>query len=416
VLLGAAWTAAAADAVPIAVQTEAAIPQLSLAPVGLRADDLALIVNDADAASVEVGRYYANRRGIPDSRVVHVSFPPGQVTMSASDFARVWSELKAKVPAEVQAYALAWTLPYRVECMSVTSAFAFGFDRAYCAEGCQPTQPSTYFDSPSNAPFKDHALRPAMLLAGKNIASVKELIDRGVRSDNRWPAGSGYLLSTSDSKRNVRAASHKLVQHKVGAAYAIRYLFTDAIVGKPDVMFYFTGVQHVSGIHTNRFVDGAIADHLTSLGGMLTDSPQTSAMAWLAAGATGSYGTTVEPCNYREKFPEISVVMGRYLGGETLIEAYWKSVRMPGQGVFIGEPLARPFGGVRVFRVKGTLHAQTRLLRPGTYVLQESSGPVGPFKSIGSFDVPSYSVREFQVPEVGTSFYRVLAVPTAPKN
>jgi len=31
-----------------------------------------------------------------------------------------------------------------------------------------------------------------------------------------------------------------------------------------------------------------------------------------------------------------------------LIDAYWESVRMPGQGIFIGEPLARPFGGYRL--------------------------------------------------------------------
>ena len=38
-----------------------------------------------------------------------------------------------------------------------------------------------------------------------------------------------------------------------------------------------------------------------------------------------------------------AIVIGRYLRGETLIEAYWKSVAWPGQGVFIGEPLAAPF-------------------------------------------------------------------------
>jgi xylose isomerase len=27
-----------------------------------------------------------------------------------------------------------------------------------------------------------------------------------------------------------------------------------------------------------------------------------------------------------------------------LIEAYWKSVAWPGQGLFVGEPLARPWG------------------------------------------------------------------------
>jgi uncharacterized protein (TIGR03790 family) len=402
-----ATAASAQAAVPKAGEPEAALPQLTLPPVGLRADDLAVIVNDFDPGSVEIGRFYASRRGIPEARVIHVSFPAGQVSMSATVFERVRQELHASVPADVQAYALAWTLPYRVECMSVTSAFALGFDRTYCAEPCHPTRPSGYFDSPSNAPFKDHGLRPAMLLAGKDVASVKALIDRGVRSDNRWPAGKAYLLSTSDRKRNVRAQTYDVVRRELGAAYTIERLFADAIERKPDVMFHFTGVQRVSGITTNRFADGAIADHLTSLGGMLTDSSQTSAMEWLAAGATGSYGTTMEPCNYREKFPDIAVVMGHYLGGETLIEAYWKSVRMPGQGVFIGEPLARPFGGVRVFRVKGALHAQTRLLRPGDYLLQASVGRIGPYRSVGLLKVPGYGVREFQVPEEGSGHYRV---------
>jgi hypothetical protein len=35
--------------------------------------------------------------------------------------------------------------------------------------------------------------------------------------------------------------------------------------------------------------------------------------------------------------------MAHYLAGETLIEAYWNSVQMPDEGIFIGEPLATPF-------------------------------------------------------------------------
>ncbi len=70
-----------------------------------------------------------------------------------------------------------------------------------------------------------------------------------------------------------------------------------------------------------------------------------SILEWISAGATGSYGTVVEPCNFLEKFPDVPVLLRRYLAGETLIEAYWKSVAMPGQGIFIGEPLARPYAG-----------------------------------------------------------------------
>ena len=35
--------------------------------------------------------------------------------------------------------------------------------------------------------------------------------------------------------------------------------------------------------------------------------------------------------------------MSHYLVGETLVEAYWKSVKWPTQGLFIGEPLAKPY-------------------------------------------------------------------------
>lgn len=146
---------------------------------------------------------------------------------------------------------------------------------------------------------------------------------------------------------------------------------------------------------------------------MLTENIQTSAMEWLEAGATGSYGAVVEPCNYREKFPDVAVLIGRYAGGETLIEAYWKSVRMPGQGVFVGEPLARPFGGVRVARSGAGYMVQTRLLRPGTYLLQAAPGRIGPFRTVGTLTVPAYGVRELRLPAGTSNFYRVQPVPAA---
>ena len=68
-----------------------------------------------------------------------------------------------------------------------------------------------------------------------------------------------------------------------------------------------------------------------------------SILGWIEAGATGSFGAVTEPCNFPQKFPDPALAMMYYLNGETLIEAYWKSVRRPGQGVFVGEPLAKPF-------------------------------------------------------------------------
>ena len=315
-------------------------------PLPARALDyrqLAVIVNTWDPLSVQIGDYYAAQRRILFQNVIKVGFPPGRTTLTSKEFGAIkaWADEQA-LPG-VQAYALTWAAPYRVECMSITSAFAFGFDPAFCAQGCKPTRPSPYFNSRARLPFTQLGIRPAMAIAAVSFKHAKALIDRGVDADGSSPAGTAYLLSTSDQARSVRGASYPLVETVLKGRARVRVLEQDALMNARDVLFYFTGKDRVDGLDTLRFVPGAVADHLTSFGGMLTDSGQMSALRWLEAGATGSYGSVVEPCNLPQKFPHPAVVAAMYLRGETLIEAYWKSVAMPGQGVFVGEPLAAPF-------------------------------------------------------------------------
>ena len=309
------------------------------------ASELAVVVNDADPESVRIADYYRARRGIPECNIIHIRFMPGSPTMSRTEFQRIKTEVDRETPAQVQAYALAWTQPYRVECMSITTAFAAGFDTGFCASGCAPIKPSPYFDSTSRRPYDDYALRPAMMLAGRDFEEVKKLIDRGVASDGTFPHGTGYLVSTSDRARNVRASIYpEIVEHYAGSPYDIRLVKANFIQNRKNVLFYFTGIIRVAALNSIRFVPGAIADHLTSSGGaLLGGGDQMSSLRWLEAGATASYGAVAEPCNFPEKFPQPAIVIDRYLRGERLIEAYWKSVAWPGQGVFIGEPLAAPF-------------------------------------------------------------------------
>jgi uncharacterized protein (TIGR03790 family) len=307
----------------------------------LDASQLGVVVNTADPASVEVGDYYVRRRGIPRANVAFVTLPvQGEIDRATLEAAR--ARVQAALPPGVQALALAWTRPYRVACLSVTTAFAFGFDPAFCSEGCRRTRESPYFDSPSAAPFRDLHVRPAMLLAGSSVAHAKATIDRGVAADATFPTGTAYLLSTSDRARNTRASRYGQIA-ALPLPVRVRRVEADALRGARDVLFYFTGLKSVSGLETLRFLPGAIADHLTSTGGVLDGTDQMSALRWLDAGATASYGTVIEPCNFAAKFPQPAVVIARYARGESLIEAYWKSVAWPGQGVFVGEPLATPF-------------------------------------------------------------------------
>jgi uncharacterized protein (TIGR03790 family) len=304
---------------------------------------LALVINVSDPLSVEIGEYYAAQRRITFSNVIRVNFPPGAGALSLSEFVAMKASMDEQTSPGVQAYALAWALPYRVECMSITSAITFGFDRAYCADGCKPTRPSPYFNSRAPMPFSKYGIRPTMAIAAATFEDAKALIDRGVLADGSLPRGTAYLLSTSDVNRNVRSAIYEGAQKVLAGRTKVRRLAQDALFDARDVLFYFTGRSQVEGLETLDFLPGAIGDHLTSAGGVLDGTSQMSALRWLQAGATGSYGTVVEPCNMPEKFPNPAVLAQHYLAGGTLIEAYWKSVAMPGQGIFIGEPLAAPF-------------------------------------------------------------------------
>jgi uncharacterized protein (TIGR03790 family) len=310
----------------------------------LDATGLAVVINTADPLSLAIGAYYVRKRHIPAANVVRVHFNFQRDDLPPGEFALLRASIEKQVGVHVQAYALTWARPYRVGCMSITSAFAFGFDTKYCANGCVQTQGNPYFNSPIAAkPYDDFHLRPAMSIAAADFEHARALIDRGVRSDGTSPHGTAYLVIGDDAARKGRSAEYAQADMTDRSLISVDIVQHLPIESRSDVLFYFVGAVTVPGIDSNRFLPGAVADHLTSYGGMLTDSPQMSSLRWLEAGATGSYGTVVEPCAFLGKFPNVPVLMSHYLAGETLVEAYWKSVAMPGQGLFIGEPLAAPF-------------------------------------------------------------------------
>ncbi len=307
------------------------------------AHDIAVIVNDNDTLSVRIAKYYQAKRHIPAKQVIHVRFKSGVDNLPEAQFKAIKQQVDKHTPAHVQGYVLTWLQPYTVDCMSITTAFAIGFDKAFCADKCLQTRRNPYFNSISATPYDDFGWRPTMVLATKGYTDATKLIDRGVAADFSQPKGAAYLLKTNDVARSSRALFFPETVKKFKGIFPVNYLEKNVIENQKDVMFYFTGLTHVPQIKSNTYLPGAIADHLTSGGGMLVKSYQMSIMEWIEAGVTGSYGAVVEPCNFPEKFPNPSVLMGYYLQGNSLIEAYWKSVAEPGQGIFVGEPLAKPF-------------------------------------------------------------------------
>ena len=385
---------------------------LSLPARSINASQLAVIVAAGDPLSEAIASYYQSARGIPAANIIRITLATGADTISATDFAALKTEIDAKLPGGVQATLLTWTAPSRVvgSCaMSITSALALGFDPKYCGSSCTTTAASPYYDSESALPWVDHKLRPSMMLGASTLAAAKILIDRGVQADATLPAGDGYLLRTSDVNRAVRYTDYgalsalwsgnsglqlSYIDNSAGAA-------SDAISGKSNVLFYFTGLAGVPpGLTSNSFRPGAITDSLTSFGGYLPGgNGQMPITSWLDAGATASYGTVEEPCNYTQKFSRASVLIDQYYRGATLIEAYWKSVQWPGQGLFVGEPLAQPFRDSPTFSMDaGQYLISTRSLRANSsYSLQYQIGSAGSWVTLGTFKVTRAQPQSWRV-------------------
>lgn len=398
-------------------------PTVLLPKVGLEPEELGVLVNKSDPLSVEIANYYVSARGIPSANVVELSFVVSGDVMDEAAFQAQKAIVDGALPATVQALLVTWMLPYRVSCMSVTSAFALGFDTKYCnttGGSCGPTASIDFFDSESVAPFADHGVRPAMMLAASDITKARVLIDRGIASDDTHPTGDGYLVRTSDQARSVRWPEFVGLTQSWDHPEVMQLTYidnsdgsgVDYIENETDVLFYFTGLTSVPSIDTLQYRPGAVADHLTSFGGQVpTASGQMSVLAWLEAGATASYGTTVEPCNYTNKFPDPRVLVPWYYRGATVLEAYWKSVAAPGEGLFVGEPLARPWRSAEIQIVDGGLEITTTALDPArSYRIESGETETGSFVSVQSGITLGYHQPfKLVVPPPLAPVYRVVA-------
>jgi uncharacterized protein (TIGR03790 family) len=295
-----------------------------------------------DAGSTRVARYYIERRHIPPANLIGLHLPHADV-ITPAELTALRAEAFGRLPRDIESLVLVWQQPYAAGCMSITTAFAAGYRAEFCTPLCGKTIVSPLYDAPRWQPMDRWGWRPAMLLPSADEALARDLIDRGIRADGTHPPGTVYLIHTQDAPRNVRARGYPAVEVWAAGRIAVRELSAPIDSEVFDVFAYFTGARRVTELPELHFRPGAVADHLTSTGGVLDGWHQMSALNWIRQGATASYGSVSEPCNHLGKFPSPLVLLKHYLRGETVLESYWKSVQMPGQGLFIGEPLASPF-------------------------------------------------------------------------
>jgi uncharacterized protein (TIGR03790 family) len=401
--------------------TDTTAPTVILPHQGLSASQLGVVINLDDPLSADIAAAYVAAHGVPEANVVALSLGTS-TDLSEADFDVQYATLQAALPGDVQALLLTFYAPYRVSCMGTAAAFGLGFDPKYCQAGppCMSTSASAYYDSDSAMPWTELGVRPTMMLSGATLEAAEAVIANGVASVDSDPDGDVYFIRTTDSARAVRYNDQERTTTRFDPDEGLNMTYTDAsadasaelLVGVTDVLGYQTGLTYVGSLDTVTFRPGALADHLTSYGGVLDGSAgQMPIVDWLTAGATASYGTALEPCNYEQKFPRATVLWPAYFLGATAVEAYWRSVEWPGEGNFVGDPLARPFGTQAQWS-SGTLTLDTTQIDRNTdYRIEAADTADGPWDVVldGIEGGRDHRRQVIEVPDATRDFYRLVA-------
>ncbi len=346
---------------------------LAFCGVGLRAWgggsglNVVVVVNQESRNSVQLGNYYCERRHVPPQNVLRIQWSGPNTDWSLSDFTTfLVNPLQAMLAAQrltnqINYVVLSMDIPYRVlsgslTANSTTSALFYGFKpgQAYNPPdfGCSMAPGSTNLYAGSESVFR--ATPPITLssnsylttmITSTNLALAKLTINQGVLSDGTFPTQTVYLQHSVDPFRNVRYASfdNAIFNTRLQGEVSVQQNNDSSLWEYGYILGAQTGSQGYSLLGVS-FAPGGIADNLTSWGGLILPwmTDQLDILAFLIAGATATYGTVDEPCNYPEKFP--SPMDYFYQGrGFSMAEAYYQGLTNPYQGLIVGEPLAAPF-------------------------------------------------------------------------
>lgn len=328
-----------------------------------------VVVNDNSAESLEIGQYYQDLRELPERNIVHVQAATNY-TVDLSDFTNqvvgpILAYLgTADLSNQIDVIVLTRGLPYRVRSGSTdngaTAVLFYGFK----ADGppCSLTNAaqSDYYQQErafthSGAPSSNRYYLSS-ILTGLNFDESLRALDRAAASDHSAPTGRVVLLHTADYPRSIRWEQFDDAIFQAQFLPPLRVWespTSDGLNASSNLAGYCTGVVTEPNLSTLGFTPGALAEHLTSYGGCLLDPlGQMSILQWLAAGAAGSYGTVVEPCNYPQKFPAARLHFW-YERGFSLAESFAMALHSPYMGVTVGDPLTAPYAVLPLVSVSG---------------------------------------------------------------
>lgn len=354
----------------------------NMARAGGSPENVLLIIDPTNQDSLHVGNHYKSVRNLPDANVLYME--PGAAdfasfaevrlgaVLGTLDTARFNDHIDFVVVAAppsfyVNAPGLVADGCWPVTRFSISGAYTMAYISAQVLSGISSQNVNRFwtttdvgraFDSNTfwvnGSPGGGTTARRYLIGAalgytgprGNTREEILQLIDRSAGVDGTRPVGTFYFEQTVDQFRSP--PRHPFFPAVVAAIIAAGGMAEHQFQVMPwfqhDVMGVMTGYPDPTVDNAGiTIIPGAFCDHLTSWAATFDIEDQEKVSRWIANGASGSWGTVEEPCNYPGKFPHARVHL-YYFQGCALGEAVFRGIQyVPFQGLLYGDPLTRPF-------------------------------------------------------------------------
>ncbi len=315
-----------------------------------------VIINQASSNSCILGNYFCESRQVPPQNVLYINWSGGNTLWASNDFQTnlvvpLLDMLAAQqLTNQIDYVVLSMDIPFQTSCgsavNSTTSALFYGLRLGNPSDTNSYAASETSFGQATTVGAPGYSFLTTMITAD-SLAQAEALVNQGVVSDGTFPQAPVVLAKSSDTARNIRYPyfDNAIFNVNILGVSSILRTNTDSVSWPNNCLGYETGLAQFS-VLPSTFVPGTIADSLTSYGGIIFGAnSQTNLLAFINAGAAGSYGTVAEPDADTQKFPNPQVYFYQ-ARGFSLAESYYQSINTPYLGLMVAEPLAAPFARV----------------------------------------------------------------------
>jgi uncharacterized protein (TIGR03790 family) len=348
-------------------------------------ENVLLVLNETSAMSLDIGQYYAQKRGIPAQNILRLKMPATE-EISHDEYAR---QIEAPISAwlarnsaqdRILYFVLTKGVPLRIRgtsgqkgtVASVDSELALLYARMvgikFPEEGAVGNPYYLANGQIGSARQFNHQRAPIYLVSrldGYNFQDIKGLIDRGsapvregkILLDQKAASGKGddWLKTAADwmngngfKDRVVLDSGPNVLRDQSGVLGYYSWGSNDPAIktrtfnlrfspGALAAMFVSSDGRTFSEPPANWML-GTWEDAATHFGG----SPQSLAGDLIHEGATGVAGHVAEP--YLEYTIRPNILFPVYLSGFNLIESFYMAMpALSWQTVVVGDPLCAPF-------------------------------------------------------------------------